>query len=104
AVAAAKQSYRAGHRRVHRPWIPEPGPWLQWDWGTGPRLDGRQVWLRCAWLAWSRFRVVLPVWDKTQPTVAACLDATFRTVGGVPTYCLTDNEKTVTVDHVARIA
>jgi transposase len=104
AVAAAKQSYRAGHRRVHRPWIPEPGLWLQWDWGTGPRLDGRQVWLWCAWLAWSRFRVVLPVWDKTQPTVAACLDATFRTVGGVPTYCLTDNEKTVTVDHVARIA
>lgn len=29
------------------------------------------------------------------PTVAACLDATFRSV---PTYCLTDNEKTVTVE------
>lgn len=42
--------------------------------------------------------------DKTLPTVAACLDATLRTLGGVPTYCLTDNEKTVTVEHVARIA
>ncbi|GAA1963389.1 hypothetical protein GCM10009838_20520 [Catenulispora subtropica] len=104
AVAAAKESYRAGNRRVYRPWIPEPGMWLQWDWGWGPKVDGRQVQLWCAWLAWSRFRVVIPVFDKTLPTVAACLDATFRTIGGVPTYCLTDNEKTVTVEHVARIA
>ncbi len=36
--------------------------------------------------------------------MAACLDATFRQLGGVPSYCLTDNEKTVTVEHVARIA
>jgi hypothetical protein len=48
--------------------------------------------------------VVIPVFDKTLPTIAACLDATFRAIGGVPTYCLTDNEKTVTVEHVARIA
>ena len=33
AVAAAKASYRAGHRRVFHPWIPEPGLWVQWDWG-----------------------------------------------------------------------
>ena len=25
AVAAARSAYRAGHRRVHRPWVPEPG-------------------------------------------------------------------------------
>ncbi|GAA3838596.1 hypothetical protein GCM10022403_083790 [Streptomyces coacervatus] len=31
AVAAAKASYQAGHRRVFRPWIPEPGLWIQWD-------------------------------------------------------------------------
>ena len=60
--------------------------------------------LWCAWLAWSRFRVVIPVWDKTLPTVVACLDATLRRIGGVPTYALTDNEKTVSVDHVAGIA
>jgi transposase len=104
AVAAAKASYRAGHRRVFRPWIPEPGMWLQFDWGDGPRVDGRKTWLWCAWLAWSRFRVVVPVLDKTLPTVASCLDITFRAVGGVPTYVLTDNEKTVSIDHVARIA
>jgi transposase len=104
AVAEAKAVYRAGHRRVFRPWVPEPGLWLQFDWGTGPAVDGRPTQLWCAWLAWSRFRVVIPVWDKTFPTVVACLDATLRRIGGVPTYVLTDNERTVTVDHVARIA
>jgi transposase len=38
------------------------------------------------------------------PTVIACLDATLRRLGGVPTYALTDNEKTVTAEHIARIA
>src|SRR5207244_13372523 len=41
AVAAAKRSYEAGNRRVHRPWIPEPGLWMQWDWGAGARIGGR---------------------------------------------------------------
>jgi hypothetical protein len=103
AVAAGKRSFRAGHRRVFRPWVPEPGLWLQFDWGTGPRIGGRQAWLWCAWLAWSRFRVVLPTWDRTLPSVLGCLDATLRRVGGAPTYALTDNEKTVTVEHVARV-
>jgi transposase len=103
AVAAVKASYRAGHRRVFRPWIPEPGLWLQWDWGDGPKVEGRKTWLWCAWLAWSRFRVVLPVLDKTLPTIAGCLDVTLRQIGGVPTYALTDNERTVTSDHIARI-
>jgi hypothetical protein len=60
--------------------------------------------LWCAWLAWSRFRVVLPIRDKTLPTVIACLDVTLRRFGGTPTYGLSDNEKTLTVDHIARIA
>jgi hypothetical protein len=38
------------------------------------------------------------------PSVFAALDVTLRTIGGVPTYLLTDNEKTVTVEHVAGIA
>ncbi|WP_189135422.1 IS21 family transposase [Wenjunlia tyrosinilytica] len=103
AVAAAKASYRAGHRRVFRPWIPEPGLWVQWDWGDGPKIAGRKTWLWCAWLAWSRFRFVVPVLDKTLPTIASCLDATLRQIGGAPTYALTDNERTVTSDHIARI-
>jgi hypothetical protein len=31
------------------------------------------------------------------------LDTTFRRLGGVPTYALTDNEKTVTLEHIAGV-
>ena len=103
AVAKVKKAYRAGHVRVHRPWIAEPGMWLQYDYGDGPVVDGVKTVLFVAWLAWSRFRVVLPLRDKTLPSVFAALDVTFRRLGGVPTYVLTDNEKTVTVEHIAGI-
>ncbi len=29
AVAVVKKAYRAGRVRVHRPWVTEPGMWLQ---------------------------------------------------------------------------
>ncbi len=103
-VAEVKARLRAGQRRVFRPWVTEPGLWLQWDWGEGPRVGGRRTNLWCAWLAWSRFRVVIAVWDRTLPTIVACLDTTLRRLGGVPTYALTDNERTVSVDHVAGVA
>ena len=104
AVAAAKKAYNAGRRRVFRPWVPEPGMWFQFDWADGPLINGVKTWLFCAWLAWSRYRVVIPVSDKTLPTLIACIDQTLRRFGGVPTYALTDNERTVSTDHVARIA
>jgi hypothetical protein len=104
AIAEAKATYQAGHRRRFRPWLPEPGLWLQWDYADGPLVEERKTWLWCAWLAWSRFRVVLPIRDKTLPTVIACIDTTLRRLGGVPTYALSDNEKTLTLDHIARIA
>jgi hypothetical protein len=47
--------------------------------------------------------VVLAIRDKTMPSVFAALDVTLRRLGGAPTYVLTDNEKTVTVEHVAGI-
>ncbi|SEB31750.1 IS21 family transposase [Rhodococcus koreensis] len=108
AVAEAKAAWRAGHRRTYRPWITEPGLWMQFDWGAGPKVPGpggilRSTLLFCAWLAWSRYRVVIPVWDQTLPTLIACLDATVRRFGGVPTYALTDNPRTVSIDHVAGI-
>jgi transposase len=103
-VAEAKAQFRSGRRRVYRPWVTEPGLWLQYDFGDGPTIKGRKTTLWCAWLSWSRFRVVIPIWDKTLPTVTACLDTTFRRIGGVPAFVLTDNEKTVTTDHVAGIA
>lgn len=104
AVAAVKAAYRVGNRRVHRPWVTEPGMWFQWDYGTGPVVGGVEVVLFCAWLAWSRFRVVVPILDKTLPTVALAIDRALRAFGGVPTYALTDNERTVSIDHVAGIA
>ena len=103
AVAGVKAAYRLGHVRVHRPWITEPGMWLQYDFGDGPKVDGVKTVLFVAWLAWSRFRVVIALRDRTQPSVIAALDRTFRLLGGAPTYVLTDNEKTVTVEHVAGV-
>jgi hypothetical protein len=103
AVAEAKDNYRHGRHRVYRPWIPEPDMWAQWDWGEGPRIAGRRTSLFCAWLAWCRHRVVIPTWDRTLGTVIGCLDQAMRIWGGVPTYWLTDNEKTVTTGHVAGI-
>jgi transposase len=104
AVAEVKGAWQDGHRRRYRPWVPEPGMWLQFDWGEGPRIGGRRTNLFCAWLAWSRFRVIIPTWDRTLGTLVAALDATLRVIGGVPTYLLTDNEKTVTVEHIAGVA
>jgi len=46
----------------------------------------------------------VPLPDKTLPSVVIGLDRTLRAVGGVPSYALTDNEKTVTVEHVCGIA
>jgi transposase len=77
--------------------------WLQYDYGDGPVVDGVKTVLFVAWLAWSRFRVVFPIRDKTMPSVFAALDVAFRRLGGVPTYVLTDNEKTVTSEHIAGI-
>ncbi len=114
-VAELKQAWRAGQGRRYRPWIPEPGMWLQFDWGEGPKIGigptgtgigtgtQRRTSLFCAWLAWSRYRVVIPTWDQTLGTLVACLDQTLRRIGGAPTYLLSDNPKTVTVEHVAGI-
>lgn len=104
AVHRAKARYRDGHRRTYRPWLPEPGKWLQFDWGWGPVVRMRQTYLFCAWLAWSRYRVILPTWDRTLGSVLVCLDRTLRKIGAVPTYALTDNERTVSMDRVAGVA
>jgi transposase len=104
AVAQAKRRWRAEHGRRTRPWVTEPGLWMQWDYGDGPKVAGRSTVLFCAWLAWSRFRVVVPLWDRTMPSVVMALDRALRAFGGAPTYALTDHERTVSVDHVCGIA
>src|SRR5579875_1625704 len=103
AVAEAKRRWRQAHGRQTRPWIPEPGLWMQWDYGDGPEVAGRETVLFCAWPAWSRFRVVLPLWDKTMPSVVMALDRALRRFGSAPTYALTDNERTVSIDQVCGI-
>ena len=70
---------------------------------TGRWSRGCATVLFCAWVAWSRFRVILPLSDRTMGSVVAALDRTFRLIGGASTYVLTDNEKTVTDRHIAGI-
>ena len=78
---------------------------LRRDRGHGPAIGGSQTTLWCARPASVAVSGVIPVWDKTLPTVTACLDATLRRIGGVgAAYELTDDEKTVTTDHIAGIA
>jgi hypothetical protein len=103
-VARLKDAYRAENHRIYKPWITEPGMWLQYDFGAGPVIAGVKVVLFCAWLAWSRFRAIVPLGDRSLPSVIAALDATFRMIGRAPTYVLTDNEKTVTDYHLCGIA
>ena len=103
-VAALKAVHDRRNRRIYKPWITEPGGWLQYDFGTGPVIAGTTTVLFCAWLAWSRFRVILPLVDRSMPSVIAALDRTFRLAGGAPTYVLTDNERTVTDRHIAGVA
>ena len=103
AVREAKNAYAAARQRVHKPWVPAPGQWLQYDFGDGPMINGKVTMLFIAWLAWSKFRFVMPLFDKQMPSVIGALYACFRVIGGVPAAVLTDNEKTVTVDHVCNL-
>jgi hypothetical protein len=66
------------------------GLWMQWDWGHGPVVAGVQVMLFCTWLAWSRYRVVMPLRDRTIASVVIGLDRALRRFDGVPTYALTE--------------
>jgi transposase len=59
--------------------------------------------LFCAWLAWSRFRVVIPTWDQTVGTLVACLDAALRGLGGASTYLLTDTRAPSRWDRIAGV-
>ena len=102
-VNRLKECWWRENHRSYRPWLPEPGLWFQWDYGDGPTVCGEKSVLFCGWLAWARFRVVLPLRDKRLATVIGSLDRSFRLMGGAPTYALTDNEKTVTERHIAAL-
>jgi hypothetical protein len=50
-VAALKKSYRHTHHRVYKPWLTEPGGWLQYDFGAGPEviLEPAPWWRALPW-------------------------------------------------------
>jgi len=102
ALAEIKSQWRLGNTRVHRPWITEPGLWLQYDFGDGrSSRDARSC---CSWRGWrgadtaSWFRCGIGphrVCSRAGPDLPD--------LGGAPTYLLTDNEKTVTTGHIAGV-
>lgn len=47
--------------------------------------------------------MVIPAWDQTLGTLVSCVDTMLRRIGGAPTYLLTDNPRTVTIDRVAGV-
>jgi hypothetical protein len=104
-LAEAKARWKQGSRRgVNQPWIPEPGLWLQFAWAEGPVVpspDGgmRRTALFCGWLAWSRFRIVIPCWERTLPALVRSLDASFRRLGGAPTYVLAVSRGEARIRH-----
>jgi hypothetical protein len=79
--------------------------WAQYDFGDGPRIGGVPTILFCFWLAWCRFRVVLPLLDKSAPSVYAAIDTALRRVGGAPTGYSTlkwPHRSTVIWPHLVR--
>jgi transposase len=84
-VAAAKQAWRAEHRRGRRPAVWSPGEHLVIDWGAEGGLH-----VFCAVLAWSRFRFVRFAADERAETTLAMLAGCFEVLGGVPGTVLAD--------------
>lgn len=72
-VAAPKRDSVHATHRVYKPWVTEPKMWLQFDHGQGPIVASEPTTLFCAWLAWSHFRVVLALRDRTFGSLVAAL-------------------------------
>jgi transposase len=98
AVAEAKAAWQAGHRLLARPWAAEPGMWLQFGWSEGPRVSGRRTQLFCGWLPWSRYRLIVPTWDRTRAELRSAMDTTLRGLGGAPAYLVGNDARMLTID------
>ena len=61
ALSEIKVQWRLGNTRVHRPWVTEPGLWLQYDFGDGPIVGGRKVVLLVGLVG------VVPLSDRHRP-------------------------------------
>jgi transposase len=89
AVAAQKVLWRK-HRRVYRPWVPEPGQHLLIDYGTVTTGPNAGLKLFTAVLAWSRWRFVRFTRDESLETTLRLLAECFEALGGVPAVVLAD--------------
>jgi transposase len=89
AVAAQKALWRR-HRRVYRPWVPEPGQHLLIDYGTVTSGPNTGLKLFTAVLAWSRWRFVRFSRDESLETTLRLLAECFEALGGVPAVVLAD--------------
>lgn len=89
AVAAQKALWRK-HRRVYRPWVPEPGQHLLIDYGDVTKGPNAGLKLFTAVLAWSRWRFVRFTRDETLETTLRLLAECFEALGGVPAVVLAD--------------
>jgi transposase len=98
AVAEAKAAWRGGHRPAGRPWATEPGRWMQFGWSEGPRVSGRRTQLFHGWLPWSRYRFVIPTWDRDRGTLRSAMDTTLRRFGGAPTCLVTNDTRMLAFD------
>jgi transposase len=89
AVAAQKALWRR-HRRVYRPWVPEPGQHLLIDYGTVTEGPNAGLKVFTAVLAWSRWRFVRFTRDEKLETTLRLLAECFEALGGVPAVVLAD--------------
>jgi transposase len=89
AVAAQKVLWRR-HRRVYRPWVPEPGQHLLIDYGTVTSGPNTGLKVFTAVLAWSRWRFVRFTRDESLETTLRLLAECFEALGGVPAVVLAD--------------
>lgn len=89
AVATQKALWRK-HRRVYRPWVPEPGQHLLIDYGTVTAGPNSGLKLFTAVLAWSRWRFVRFTRDESLETTLRLLAECFEALGGVPAVVLAD--------------
>jgi transposase len=89
AVAAQKALWRK-HRRVYRPWTPQPGQHLLIDYGTVTHGPNAGLKVFTAVLAWSRWRFVRFTRDESLQTTLRMLAECFEALGGVPAVVLAD--------------
>ena len=76
-VARLKREYFRSTHRIYKPWVTEPGMWLQFDYGKVPVVAGRTTTvLRLAGLV--PLRVILALSDRTFPYLVSALDRTLR--------------------------